>query len=65
MLQHIVKLTSEVSEIVDEIREQSTRPEFQQLPVNEQNNYIVNQILENTFEGTDNLTNITSSLELI
>lgn len=65
MLQHIIRLTPEVSEVVDNIRKNTTRPEFQQLPTNEQNNYIVNQILENTFEGMDNIDNIMSSLELI
>lgn len=65
MLQHIIRLTPEVSEVVDTIRKNTTRPEFQQLPTNEQNNYIVNQILENTFEGMDNIDNIMSSLELI
>ena len=65
MLQHIIRLTPEVSEVVDTIRKNTTRPEFQQLPTNEQNNYIVNQILENTFEGMDNIDNLLSSLELV
>ena len=53
MLQRIVKLTNETSEVVDILRRNTTIPEFEELPINEQTNIVVNRILENTFQEVD------------
>lgn len=65
MLQHIVKLTPEMSKVVETIRNNTTQTEFQQLPVNEQTNYIVDMILRNTFEQLENVDDIMLSLGLV
>ncbi len=59
MLQHIVRLTPEVSEVVDKIQHTIDDPAFQELPVNEQRNFIVDGMIQTVLEqveDTDTLT---------
>lgn len=59
MLQHIVRLTPEVSEVVDKIQHHIDDPAFQELPVNEQRNFIVDGMIHTVLEqveDTDTLT---------
>lgn len=58
MLQHIIRLSPEVSEVVDKLRENIHDPKFQELPVNEQQNYIIEHMIQTLLEQVDDVDNL-------
>ncbi len=59
MLQHIVRLTPEVSKVVDKIQDNIHDPTFQELPVNEQRNAIVDGMIRTILEEVEDADTIT------
>ena len=53
MLQHTIRLTQEVSEVVDNLRLNIHDPNFQELPVNEQRNHIIDYLIHSILEQVD------------
>lgn len=63
MLQHIIRLTPEVSEVVDNLRINIHEATFQELPVNEQRNRVVDFMIRTLLEQVDEPDNLL--LELV
>lgn len=62
MLQYIVKLNRNNAAAVDTIRQHITCEQFQELPINEQTNFITNKLITHTLCDVENMEVITQTL---